>query len=158
SGIKVITDDNGDKNYLIGGGSAFTIAISNEDKIYVWGADVDNIKDVPKEIKEKVSDIVQLSVGMRHAIVLTKDGEFLGWGANGFEQSQIPIFNEQLDSSYAFKKTIQAYFDPEARAMYPSSVVTTIETDPIEKIFAGPQTTTILTESGKVYSWGVTKV
>lgn len=157
-GVKVVIDDEGKENYLIDGGSAFTIAISNANNIYIWGANIDKIKKVPQHIKEKVEDIVQLSVGTRHAVVLTSDGEFLAWGSNGFEQSQAPIYNPSTDESfYQYKKTIEAYFYPAARSKYPGEVASKIEEDPIVKVYAGDQFTTILTKSGRVYSWGVTK-
>lgn len=156
-GVKVV-EDGDEENYLIGIGTAFSVAIGNDDKVYVWGANVRDIKKVPDQIKEKAKDIVQLSVGMRHAVALTKDGEFLGWGSNGFEQSQIPVFDPNIDESFQHKKTIQAYFDKSVRDEYASYFVTAIEDDPIAKVYAGPETTTILTESGRVYSWGITKL
>ena len=157
SGVKVTTDNYGVEQHLIGVGNAFTVAISNDNEIFVWGANVEGIRNVPEEVKEKAGDIVQLSVGMRHAIVLTKDGNLLGWGSNGFEQAQKPVYNSNIDSSYPHKKAIQAYFDPSVRSLYKSEMATTIEEDPIKKIVAGPQTTSILTESGRVYNWGITK-
>lgn len=152
SGVKVVNGE-----YLIGGGSAFTVAISNDNKIYVWGSSTNGVKKVPQEIKDKAADIVQLSVGRRHIVALTKDGEFLGWGSNGFKQAQKPVYNEKTDGTfYQQLKTIEAYFFEEARMKYPEAVVTTIEEDPIVKVVAGNEYTSILTTSGIVYNWGST--
>ena len=155
SGIKVITDKDGNEQYLIGVGSVHTIAISNDNKIYVWGANVYNIKDVPQEVKDKAADIVQLSVGQQHAVVLLKDGTVMAWGRNSHEQAQMPIYDPIADRDNEVKKTIEAYFSPEGRIKYPEFVKTTIETDPIKYIYAGSDYTTVLTEQGYVYTWGI---
>lgn len=152
SGVKIVNGE-----YLIAGGSAFTIAISNDNKIYVWGSKTNNIKKVPKEIQDKAKDIVQLAVGRRHAVVLTSDGDLLGWGENGFKQAQKPYYYEQKDKNfYQVLKTIEAYFFEEAREKYPDDVYTKVEEDPIVKIAAGNGFTSILTASGAVYTWGST--
>lgn len=151
-GIKIV-----DGNYLIDGGAAFTVAISNKNKIYVWGANIDKVKKIPKEVLDNVENITQLAVGARHVVVLTKDGQFFGWGNNSFQRSQIPVYDPGTDSTAEYKKTVEAYFLPGARAKYPEAVVTTIENDPIKKIYAGDQFTIILTEQNKVYAWGVVR-
>lgn len=156
SGIKVTTDDNGIDHYLIGVGSVYTVAISNDNKIYVWGANVYNIKKVPQEIQDKAADIVQLSVGQQHVVALTKNGEILAWGRNSHQQSQLPTYDPLRDESYeAAKKAAEAYFSAEARQKYSEFVVTTVETDPIKQVYAGSDYTTVLTENGYVYSWGI---
>ncbi|HHU56095.1 MAG TPA: ABC transporter permease subunit [Acholeplasmataceae bacterium] len=158
SGIKVVKDFEGNDQYLMGVGNAFTIAISNDNKIYVWGANEEKIKKVPKEIQENADKIVQLAVGADHAVVLTSDGKLLAWGSNGQQQAQIPTFNMDTDDFYGlYKKSIEAYFKPEVRYLYPDDLITTIEEDPIKKVVAGYQYTSILTESGIIYSWGNTK-
>ena len=156
-GVKISTDADGLEVPLMGVGTAFTVAISNANKIYVWGANIHDIKKVPKEIKEKAADIVQLSVGSTHVLALTKDNEILAWGNTTFQITSIPRYNEATDESfYQFKKSIDAYFRPESRKLYPDDVITTVEDDPIKKIFAGDNFTTIFTQSGVVYTWGVT--
>lgn len=156
SGVKIV-EVNGNKNYLIDGGVAFTAAISKDNIIYVWGNNVNDVKEIPNSIKLRAKDIVQLEVGSTHIVCLTNDGEVLGWGKNNFEQAQIPIYNDQLDSSVPYKKTIQAYFDPSVRGRFANDIVSIKEDDPIIKIDAGYEYTSILTQSGKVYSWGNTK-
>ncbi len=157
-GVKFVEDEDGNEVPLMGLGNAFTVAISNANNVYVWGAGVHNIKKIPAEVKEKAKDIVQLSVGSQHVVALTKDKEILSWGNNTFEITQIPIYNPGTDAAfYEYKKSIQAYFMPEARTLYPGSVVTKIEEDPIYKIYAGDNFTSVLTESGVVYTWGITK-
>lgn len=157
TGIKKVTTLMNEEEYLVGNGVAFSVAVSKNNKIFVWGANPKNVKDVPQSIRDRASEIVQMSVGANHIIVLFANGEITGWGNNSFEQTQIPIYNDATDSSFQQqKKTIQAYFLPEARLLYPDSVVTTIETDPIKKIVAGYEYTSILTEQGRVYTWGNT--
>lgn len=146
-----------DGEYLIGIGTAFTVAISNEDKIYVWGANIDDVKKVPAEVKDRVGDIVQLSVGSRHVVALTNNGELIGWGSNTFHQSQIPVFNPGTDQQQQFKKSVEAYFNPSARTKYPNEVVSKIEEDPIKRVYAGDQFTIVFTENNNVYAWGVVR-
>ncbi|MFA5542691.1 MAG: ABC transporter permease subunit [Bacilli bacterium] len=158
SGVKVVTDNYGNENYLIGTGVTFSVAVSNDDKIYVWGSNVGKVKDVPKEIRDIAKDFVQLAVGSSHVVALTKDGELVGWGRNNFEQASIPIYDPALDSTFGLhKKAIEAYFDPAARTLYPSDFVSAIEDDPIVKVVAGYEYTSILTIEGHVYTWGSTK-
>lgn len=157
-GVKSVVTPLGEEQYLIGSGVAFTVAISNANKIYVWGANIKGIRDIPEEITSRVDEIVQMSVGSNHVVVLMENREMLGWGHNNFEQAQAPIYDERVDLAFGqFKKTIEAYFYPEARLKYPDEVRTIQENDPIVKVAAGYDYTAILTESGAVYSWGNTK-
>ncbi|MFA7436024.1 MAG: ABC transporter permease subunit [Bacilli bacterium] len=156
-GVKLSVDSDGLDVPLMGVGASFTVAISNANKIYMWGANVENVMDIPDEVKEKAGDITQLSVGTSHVLALTSDNEFYAWGNKAFEITAIPKYNPAVDSTfYQFKKSIDAYFRPESRELYPEDVITKIEEDPIKKIYAGDNFTTIFTESGVVYTWGIT--
>ncbi len=158
SGVKVVTDNQGNENYLIGTGVAFSVAVSNDNKIYVWGANVAKVKNIPAEVKAQAKDFVQLAVGSSHVMALTKDGALVGWGRNNFEQASTPVFDSALDSTFGLhKKAIEAYFDPAVRSTYAADFVSAIEDDPIVKVVAGYEYTSILTTDGHVYTWGSTK-
>lgn len=158
TGVKAIVDEQGNKKYLVGNGVAFSVAIGNNNKIYVWGANVSDIKKVPKEVQEQAKDIVQISVGSSHVVALTKDGKFVAWGKNNFEQASTPVYDPDLDQTFGeHKKAIQYYFDSSVRGIYASDGITTIEEDPIKKVQAGYEYTSILTKSGVVFTWGSTK-
>ena len=158
TGVKSVVDGEGNKNYLIGNGVAFSVAIGNNNKIYVWGSNISDIKKVPAEIQQQAADIVQLSVGSSHVVGLTKGGKLVGWGRNNFEQASTPEYNDELDQTFGqHKKTIQYYFDSSVRTQYAAFGVSTIETDPIVKVVTGYEYTSILTSKGYVFTWGSTK-
>lgn len=70
-------------------GITFSVALSNEGNLYVWGVDVRGVLSIPKEIQHE--NIVKVAAGDRHIIVLTGGGKIYGWGYNNFDQTSLPF-------------------------------------------------------------------
>lgn len=68
----------------INGVSGFTVGVSNDNKVYVWGATKDSLTkldfaDIPDEIQGKV---YMASAGSDYVLAITTDGKIVGWGNN----------------------------------------------------------------------------
>jgi peptide/nickel transport system permease protein len=109
----------------ISSGNYFSIGLSNKGEVFVWGANSRDILNVPDEIRDK--KIVEVSAGSQHALVRDEDNNIYFWGYNHQQQAQ---FHERIDSN-------------------------TFVNDPIDVIKAGIDKTGVITESGKLYIWGV---
>ena len=89
----------------------------------------------------KLGKITQLAVGFEHALFLTESNEIYATGAN--TDGQLAIMPDSKDASaadvYSFTKIV-----------LPTEVVQ----DGIASIRAGADTSTLITRSGKLWSWG----
>ena len=85
--------------------SSFTVGLSNDGKVFVWGvgklgASGINIKDIPDEVKN--TKIAYVAAGYDHIIAIGEDGKLYGWGSNRFGQygkkdPNEPEAEEELD-------------------------------------------------------------
>lgn len=69
----------------INGFSNFTVGVSNDNNLYVWGYTKDALTgDDFSKVPETVEDgkVYMAAAGSNHAIVLTTDGKIIGWGSN----------------------------------------------------------------------------
>ena len=69
--------------------SSFTVGLSNDGEVFVWGvgqlgATGVNIKDIPEEVKN--TKIAWVAAGQDHIIAIGEDGKLYGWGSNRFGQ------------------------------------------------------------------------
>ena len=69
--------------------SSFSVGLSNDGKVYVWGigsigATGVNVKQIPEEVKN--AKIAFVAAGQDHIIAIGEDGKFYGWGSNRFGQ------------------------------------------------------------------------
>lgn len=74
-------------------GNTFSVGLSKENNIYVWGSDnEDKVLQIPNDIKKALNEkeIVDIAAGDRHVIVATDDNEIYGWGNNSFNQADAP--------------------------------------------------------------------
>lgn len=112
---------------MISTGTTFSVGVSNEDNVYVWGHDIARKQPIPQEVIDNQGNIKQAVAGDNHILVLTNDNEVFGWGENNHGQAELP----------AMFKTL-------------------VEQEGISKIGAGDLYSVILTEGGTVKVWGAT--
>ena len=111
-------------------GNTFAVGLTNEDNVYIWGADnEDKILTMPKKVKDalKEKEILDVAAGDRHIIVATKDNEIYGWGNNSFDQTKMPPMQEKQ-----------------------------IKEEGIAKLGAGVQYSAVLTNKKNLVVWGST--
>ena len=120
----------------IDGFSDFTIGVSRQGKLYIWGNTKDrlkgtDLKDFPNEIKDGV---VCAAAGKDHIIAITKKGKIVGWGDKSCGQ-------------YGFEPVLNAITMPEA-------LREGISPENVASLTCGYQTTALVTKDGKAYLWG----
>lgn len=122
--------------------SSFTVGLSNDGKVYVWGigkigATGINVKNIPEEVQN--AKIAFVSAGQDHIIAIGEDGKFYGWGSNRFAQYAV---NESILSNPNLEPV------PE--------IVRNGGLDPahIQKVTSGYQASAILMDDGTLYIWG----
>lgn len=69
----------------ISGYSGFTIGVSKDNTMYIWGATKDNLtkynyKNFPSAIQK--NKVVEASAGLDHIVAITTDGKVVAWGNN----------------------------------------------------------------------------
>lgn len=73
-------------------GATYGFALTDSGEIVSWGktaiTSVINLADIPDEVKN--ADIVQLAVGVDHAIAADADGKIYTWGSNRLGQLDLP--------------------------------------------------------------------
>ena len=111
---------------MISPGSKFTVGLSNDGKIYVWGktklTNTIDMAKLPDELTDKDVEVTQVSAGYDHAVAVTSRGKVIVWGNTRLHQGDVP------SSLGGRKKVVQ--------------------------IQAGYQATVAVTEDGRVYFWG----
>jgi hypothetical protein len=139
----LIMNDLSDKK-VIGFDNGFhhVIAITNDNKVYIWGFNnfgqlgngTYNDCFVPHLLNElKDENITNVCCGVGHSLALTSNGKVYAWGCNRFGQ----IGNE-CDNEYQLKPIKIEKFEEKT----------------IVAISCGFYHSLALTENGRVYSWG----
>jgi hypothetical protein len=64
----------------------FSVALTNDGNVIVWGCDLSNQCDVPIGL----DNVTQIVTGEDHILALKKDGTVVAWGDNSFGQCIIP--------------------------------------------------------------------
>ena len=72
---------------MIDSGVAFSIGLSKEGNVFVWGSNVDGVEEIPEEVRN--ANIVFVSAGTRHLIAIDDEGKFYFWGKNHMSQASI---------------------------------------------------------------------
>lgn len=114
-------------------GPTFSVGVSTDGKVYVWGksriTSAIDIKNLPKDEKTKqpldMGKIVNVSVGSDHVLALNEDGKLFAWGNGRQGQTTIPYELE-------FAK--------------------------IKDIYAGYQLSIVVTEDGRTVHFGSTMI
>lgn len=76
----------GKKIVQISSGITFSVALTDDGKVYAWGKDTDGATEVPSNLG---TNVVKIAAGDRHVVALTDSGEVIGWGKNDFHQAEL---------------------------------------------------------------------
>ena len=122
--------------------SSFSVGLSNDGKVYVWGigsigATGVNVKQIPEEVKN--AKIAFVAAGQDHIIAIGEDGKFYGWGSNRFGQ---------------YEATEAVLNNPNLEPV--PEIVRNGELDitHIKRVTCGYQASAILMDDGTLYIWG----
>ena len=125
----------------IDGFSAFTVGLSSEGEVFVWGNSKDrlnktDLKEIPERVKKEGA--VKIAAGKDHILAVTKAGKFVGWGDKSCGQ-------------YGSEQVLNAL-------SMPAFLEEGIEPSLVKQLACGYQTSALVTTDGKLYAWGNTNV
>ena len=120
----------------------FTIGLSSEGRVYMWGFNPNtagnekiNVLNIPEEVKN--SKIVHVAAGSDHCVAISEDGHVYCWGAYDVGQ-------------YGHDGTMIA-----AARKQPDELLNgTIDASQVKQLVCGNQMTAILMNDGTLYAWG----
>lgn len=124
----------------INGFADFTVGVSQDDTLYLWGNTKNNLTNVdytqmPDEIQP--GKVAHAAAGSDHIIAITTEGKVVGWGNSSAGQ-----FGEKMQES-----------DPYTQM--PDELLNgTIDVSQVKQLIAGYQATALVMEDGKMYMWG----
>jgi peptide/nickel transport system permease protein len=79
-------------------GPTFSVGVSKNGKVYVWGkSKISNTIDI-KNVPKKMGKIVKVAAGYDHVLALNDKGELYSWGNDRHKQSGIPSEVTQLNN------------------------------------------------------------
>lgn len=137
-----IPDDMKDGAIDISSRGTFTIGLSSEGRVYMWGFNPNtagnekiNVFNIPEEVKN--SKIVHVAAGADHCVAISEDGHVYCWGAYdvgqyGLEGSMIAAARKQPDVL----------------------MNGTIDASQVKQLVCGYQMSAILMNDGTLYAWG----
>ena len=120
--------------------STFTVGVSEDNELYVWGSTKnpitkENLKTVPKELEGQ--KVAFASAGKDHIIAITESGKVVGWGQNTLGQyGRTNSSDENL------------LFEPV------ELVEGNLDVSKVKALTTGNQATAIVMEDGSFYIWG----
>lgn len=125
----------------IDGFSGFTMGLSKNGDVFVWGSAKDKLyktdmKALPKELATEGAAF--LAVGKDHALAITKSGKLVGWGDKSCGQ-------------YGFEPVLNALPTP-------SELMAGIDPQFVASLVCGYQTSALVTKDGRVFVWGNTNI
>ena len=135
-----VPDELADNVRDINGFSGFTVGVSENNEIYIWGNTVNNLTGVdysavPEEVLEK--GVAFAAAGSDHIIAITTDGKLYGWGSSNTGQFGY-VTNEA---------------DPYIQM--PEELITgTIDVSQVQQLIAGYQCTALVMKDGTMTVWG----
>ncbi len=123
----------------IDGFSDFTVGLSAEGEVFVWGNTKDRLsgrdmKHIPEEVKRQGA--VFIASGKDHALALTKAGRLVGWGDKSCGQ-------------YGTDTVLNAI-------SMPQTLAGEVNVEEISQLVCGYQTSALVQKDGKAYVWGNT--
>ncbi|MBE6943163.1 MAG: ABC transporter permease subunit [Ruminococcaceae bacterium] len=124
----------------ISGFGGFTVGVSNDNTLYIWGNKVDNLSKVdyskfPAEIQP--GKVAYAAAGSDHIIAITTDGKVVGWGNNG--NGQYGMLASPDDP----------YIQMPDELMHG-----TIDPNQVQQLICGYQCTVLVMKDGTTYAWG----
>ena len=132
----------------ISSNSYYTLGLSDEGKIYIWGVTKvantgkDMKKDMPEELKTKKTEFI--AAGADHAIAITDDGTVYAWGHNQLGQyinSEEDVKNQETNHNILMMPE-----DIRFRGK--------VDVSNVKKVVAGNQLSAILFKDGSFKIWG----
>ena len=124
----------------INGFSDFTVGVSQDDTLYLWGNTKNNLTNVdytdfPDEIQE--GKVAYVSAGSDHIIAITTDGKVVGWGNSS-------------NGQFGVKKQ-----ESDPYTQMPDELLNgTIDVSQVKQLICGYQVTALVMEDGQMYMWG----
>ncbi len=121
--------------------STFSVGLSEEGKVYVWGHTknlISDLSNIPEEVQN--ANILHVAAGSDHIIAIDDKGKVYGWGNNKLAQYGSSDGNSMLE--------IMCTFAPD--------VVLNGELVPteIKQLVCGQQVSAIVMNDGTFYIWG----
>ncbi|MBQ8895408.1 MAG: ABC transporter permease subunit [Clostridia bacterium] len=123
----------------ISGFADFTVGVSNDNTLYIWGSTFDALSKVeysafPEEIKE--GNVLYAAAGLDHIIAITTEGKIVGWGKN-------------YQCQFGYKAN-----EADPYIQMPEEFITgTIDPSKVSQLVCGYQCTALVYD-GKLYVWG----
>lgn len=123
----------------INGFSDFTVGLSTDGKIYVWGNTENRVlkidmKKLPARLRTEKTAF--LAAGKDHAIAVTTGGEVIGWGDKSCGQ-------------YGGEQVLNAI-------PMPTELIGGVDAANVKQLVCGYQTSALIMQDGKGYFWGNT--
>jgi len=88
-------------------GPTFSVGISTNGKLYIWGkTKITKAIDV-KKVPKKMGKIVKIAAGYDHILALNDKGQLFAWGSNRNQQATIPDEVKKLDNIVDIKAGYQ---------------------------------------------------
>lgn len=120
--------------------STFSVGISNDDELYIWGASKNPIskedfKNTPAELNGK--KVAFAAAGKDHIIAITTEGKVVGWGNNTLAQYGKYVLPED-----------NLVFEPD------ELINGNIDVSKVKGLSVGNQASAIVMEDGSFYIWG----
>ena len=121
------------------GFSGFTVGVSSDGKVFVWGNTKDRLtgqdmKKIPQKIREEGAFLV--SAGKDHALALTKEGNLVGWGDKSCGQ-------------YGTESVLNAI-------PIPMELTERLAVEDVKQLACGYQASALVKTDGRAYLWGNT--
>ena len=121
----------------INGFSNFTIGVSNDNTLYIWGNTRDSLSkvdyaDFPEEIR--AGEVYMAAAGSDHIIAITTDGKIVGWGDKSRAQYGDGVKSEKL-------------------IYMPDELKGNIDITKVQQLICGYQCTALVYD-GRLYMWG----
>ena len=136
-----LPDDMKDGAVDISSRGTFTIGVSTDGNLYMWGYYPKtkdpklNVMNVPEEVQN--SKIVHVAAGSDHCVAISAEGKVYCWGA--YDNGQYGWDGSMIAS---------------ARKQPEELMEGTIDASQVRQLVCGNQITAILMEDGTVYAWG----
>ncbi len=121
--------------------STFSVGLSQDGKVYVWGHTknlISDLADIPEEVQN--ANILHVAAGSDHIIAVGDDGTVYGWGNNNLAQygPSNGDFAMEMLCTYAPKAVLNGELDPTQ----------------IKQLTCGQQVSAIVMNDGTTYIWG----
>ena len=124
----------------INGFADFTVGVSKDDTLYLWGNTKNNLTNVdyaafPEEVQP--GNVAHAAAGSDHIIAITTDGKVVGWGNSSTGQ-----FGVKKQESDPYTQMPDVLLNG------------TIDASKVKQLIAGYQATALVMEDGTMYMWG----